>query len=76
MLSQGLDQMLPDGKQLSAETVAAVVEGVRAGAGPRLALERATALADEARAELRRFGDREAARALDLLATYVVSRSL
>jgi geranylgeranyl pyrophosphate synthase len=76
MLSDGLDQMLPDGKQLSAETVAAVVEGVRAGPGPRLALERAAALAAAARAELRRFGDREAARGLDALATYVVSRRL
>ncbi|MEP7104908.1 MAG: polyprenyl synthetase family protein [Chloroflexota bacterium] len=76
MLSAGLDPMLPDGKQLGAESVAAVVEEVRAGQGPRLALERAAALADEARAELRRFGDHEAARALGALATYVVSRRL
>jgi len=76
MLSEGLDQMLPDGRQLSAETVDAVVQGVRAGEGPRRALERADELAREARAELQRFGDREAARALAGLATYVVARRL
>jgi geranylgeranyl pyrophosphate synthase len=76
MLSEGLDDLLPDGKQLSAATVDEVVKGVRAGAGPRQALARAAALADEARAELRRFGDHDAARTLDALATYVVSRRL
>ncbi len=76
MLSEGLDRMIPDGQQLSAETVDAVVQEVRAGSGPRLALERAEELAGEARAELARFGDREAAKALDALATYVVSRRL
>ncbi|TMF89841.1 MAG: polyprenyl synthetase family protein [Chloroflexi bacterium] len=76
MLSEGLDRMLPDGRRLSAETVDAVVREVRSGQGPQRALARASELADEARAELARFGEREAARTLDALATYVVSRKL
>jgi geranylgeranyl pyrophosphate synthase len=76
MLSEGLDHLLPEGKELSAATVDEVVKGVRAGEGPKRALEKASELADEARSELRRFGDSEAAGALDALATYVVSRRL
>ncbi|HEX6351184.1 MAG TPA: polyprenyl synthetase family protein [Candidatus Dormibacteraeota bacterium] len=76
MLSEGLDRMLPDGHQLSAETVDAVVQGVRAGEGPERALAKARELADQARAELARFGDREAALTLDAVATYVVARRL
>lgn len=76
MLSEGLDNLLPDGRQLSAATVDEVVKGVRAGHGPQRALERAAELAREARAELRRFGEQEAVAALAALADYVVSRRL
>jgi geranylgeranyl pyrophosphate synthase len=76
MLSEGLDHLLPEGKELSAATVDEVVKGVRAGQGPKRALDRASELADQARSELRRFGDSEAAASLRALATYVVSRRL
>src|SRR5205823_14159947 len=64
MLSDGLDHLLPEGKELSAATVDEVVKQVRTGAGPKRALEKASEQAELARAELHRFGDGEAAAAL------------
>jgi heptaprenyl diphosphate synthase len=71
-----LKQLLRDGRELSADEAREVVELVRSSDGSRRALDRAHELASEARAQLRELGGDEAARALEALATYVVSRKL
>jgi heptaprenyl diphosphate synthase component 2 len=71
-----LKQLLRDGRELSADEAREVVELVRSSDGSRRALDRAHELASEARAQLRELGGDEEARALEALATYVVSRKL
>lgn len=76
MLTPEAVGLLLPGVQPDGETARRVIDLVRGGSGPRLALERASELAEAARSELAPFGDLEAAAALRDLAAYVVSRKL
>jgi len=76
MLTPSAVDLLTEGELPDAETAARVVEMVRAGPGPKLALERAAEESQRAVAELARFGEAPAARSLAAIAAYVVSRKL
>ena len=75
-VSKGLEPLLREGMQLTAEEAHDVVEMVRASRGPQRALERAREHAAEARVRLSELGHREAIGALTALTDYVVSRKL
>lgn len=75
MLTPGVTYLLEDGRCPDPEVASRVITQVREGIGPRLALERAAAYANQARAELAGF-EGPAAEALAGLATYVVTRRL
>jgi heptaprenyl diphosphate synthase len=75
-VSKGLELVLREGTQLTAEEAHVVVEMVRASRGPQRALERAREHAAEARLRLSELGHGEAIGALTALTDYVVSRKL
>ena len=76
MLTPGATDLLIEGEPPAPEVAARVVELVRTGPGPELALQRAREESERAVAELTRFGQAPAARSLAALATYVVARKL
>lgn len=76
MLTPGAAELLTEGEAPTPDVAARVVETVRTGPGPELALDRAREEAEQAVAQLARFGERPAAQALVALATYVVARKL
>jgi heptaprenyl diphosphate synthase len=75
-VATGLEPLLRDGIQLTAEEAEDVVKMVRASRGPQRALERAREHASEARRRLSALGHEEAVGALAALTDYVVSRKL
>jgi heptaprenyl diphosphate synthase len=75
-VSKGLDPVLHEGMQLTAEEADDLVKMVRASRGPQRALERAREHASEARRRLSALGHEEAVGALAALTDYVVSRKL
>jgi heptaprenyl diphosphate synthase len=75
-VSKGLEPVLREGMQLTAEEADDVVQVVRASRGPVRALERAREHASEARRRLSALGQEEAVGALAALTDYVVSRKL
>jgi heptaprenyl diphosphate synthase len=74
-VSEDLDQVLVDGRSLSIDEARRVVTIVRASNGPKVALERAGELAEEARAQLDALPDTAATQALAALTGYVVTRT-
>jgi heptaprenyl diphosphate synthase len=75
-VSKGLEPVLREGTQLTAEEAEDVVQLVRASRGPQRALERAREHASEARRRLSTLGHAEGVAALAALTDYVVSRKL
>jgi heptaprenyl diphosphate synthase len=71
-----IEKLLQDGRKLSANHAAEVVEIVRASRGPQLALERARELASAATQQLDAVAPNEARSALAALTDYVVTRKL
>jgi len=69
-----LAPILVDGRVLSLDEAQRVAAVVRASDGPRSALERARALASEARSQLAKLPDTPATQTLALITEYVVSR--
>jgi geranylgeranyl pyrophosphate synthase len=71
-----LDSLLQDGRKLSPHQAAQVVDIVRNSHGPRRALERAKAHANEAKKQLDALSPSKARDALAALTDYVVTRKL
>lgn len=71
-----LEPLLLEGRTLSGDEAAAVVEIVRPTSGPELALDRARTLAAAARGRLEQLPAGEARECLDALAAYVVERRI
>ncbi len=67
---------IEDGRRLTESEARQVVEEVRAGKGPELALDQARAHAERARDQLKALGDSAALDALTALTGYVVNRKL
>ena len=75
-VAERLSRLLRAGRELNAEHGANVVAIVRESRGPQRALERARALAADARRELEPLEGGEATRTLSALTDYVVTRKL
>lgn len=74
MLAPSVGRSLTDGRALSAEEAARIAARVRDSDGPRLATERARAIASQAASKLESLPPVPARDAMAALATYVVSR--
>jgi heptaprenyl diphosphate synthase len=73
---KGLDKLLQDGRKLTANQAAEVVEIVRTSRAPQLALERAREHAERANKQLGVLATSDARSSLSALTDYVVTRKL